>query len=87
MTESLLIDIADGVGDQLKQLRALGISIAMDDFGTGYSSLGYLWQFGFDRLKIDRSFISGISANPDKAHDIIGTIIALGHRLDMRGNC
>ena len=83
VTESLFITNAECVGSQLKELRALGISVAMDDFGTGYSSLGYLWQFGFDTLKIDRSFIDGIPADPDKAREIIGAIVALAHRLDI----
>ena len=83
VTESLFITHAESVGSQLAELRDLGISVAMDDFGTGYSSLGYLWQFGFDTLKIDRSFINGISADPEKAREIIGAIIALAHRLDM----
>lgn len=83
VTESLFITNAESVGGQLKELRALGISVAMDDFGTGYSSLGYLWQFGFDTLKIDRSFIDGIATDPEKAREIIGAIIALAHRLDI----
>jgi diguanylate cyclase (GGDEF)-like protein len=83
ITESMLIENADGVGAQLKELRALGISIAMDDFGTGYSSLGYLWQFGFDKLKIDRSFVAALDAHDDRAREIVDTIIMLGHKLQM----
>ena len=64
-------------------LKALGVSIAMDDFGTGYSSLGYLWRFGFDKLKIDRSFISALETNDARAREILDTIIVLGHKLDM----
>ena len=55
----------------------------MDDFGTGYSSLGYLWQFGFDKIKIDRSFIAGLESNSEKTREILATIIMLGHRLEM----
>jgi len=83
VTESMLIDNPEGVGSQLKDLRALGISIAMDDFGTGYSSLGYLWQFGFDKLKIDRSFVAALDARDKRALEIVDTIIMLGHKLDM----
>ena len=83
ITESMLIENAEGVGAQLKDLRALGISIAMDDFGTGYSSLGYLWQFGFDKLKIDRSFVAALDAHDARAREIVDTIIMLGHKLQM----
>lgn len=83
VTESLLIENTELVSGQLKGLRELGISIAMDDFGTGYSSLGYLWQFGFDKLKIDRSFINGLDHDTEKALEILDTIIMLGHRLNM----
>jgi diguanylate cyclase (GGDEF)-like protein len=83
VTESMLIENADGVGLQLKELRALGVSVAMDDFGTGYSSLGYLWQFGFDKLKIDRSFVAALDAHDQRAREIVDTIIMLGHKLAM----
>lgn len=52
-----------GAGEQLKQLRRLGIQIAIDDFGIGYSSLSYLHRFRVDSIKIDRSVISGIGTN------------------------
>ncbi len=83
VTESMLIENADRVGAQLGELQKLGVSIAMDDFGTGYSSLGYLWQFGFDKLKIDRSFVAALDARDPRAREIIDTIIMLGHKLEM----
>ena len=83
VTESMLIENPDGVGAQLRELHALGVSIAMDDFGTGYSSLGYLWQFGFNKLKIDRSFVAALETNDVRARAILDTIIVLGHKLDM----
>jgi len=83
VTESMLVDNTEMVGAQLKALKALGVSIAMDDFGTGYSSLGYLWQFGFDKLKIDRSFIVALDSGEPRARDIIDTVISLGHKLEM----
>ena len=55
----------------------------MDDFGTGYSSLGYLWRYGFDKLKIDRSFVVGLGSDAARSKEIIDTIIVLAHRLDM----
>ncbi len=83
VTESLLMDNTEKVATQLDALRQLGVSIAMDDFGTGYSSLGYLWKFGFDKIKIDRSFIAGLADDKEKVREVLETIILLGHRLDM----
>ena len=83
VTESLLIENAESVGRQLSALRAVGVSIAMDDFGTGYSSLGYLWRYGFDKLKIDRTFVIGLDTDAARSKEIIDTIVVLAHRLDM----
>jgi diguanylate cyclase (GGDEF)-like protein len=84
ITESLLMQNTKRNISQLNKLKELGISIAMDDFGTGYSSLGYLWQFPFDKIKIDRSFLGGDETSNEKAMQVISTIIALGHSLEMR---
>ncbi len=84
VTESLLIDNTESVGRQLMELRALGISISMDDFGTGYSSLGYLWKYGFDKIKIDRSFILGLDTDTARVSEILDTIIILSHRLNLK---
>jgi EAL domain-containing protein (putative c-di-GMP-specific phosphodiesterase class I) len=66
----------------LKQLSNLGISLSMDDFGTGYSSLGYLKQFPFDTLKIDRSLIKDLDSTvQDRA--IINAVITLGKGLNL----
>jgi len=83
ITESLLMENTESVSAQLAELGDMGISLAMDDFGTGYSSLAYLWQFGFNKIKIDKSFIDGLEADEDKVREILDTIIMLGHRLDM----
>ena len=64
-------------------LKAVGVSVAMDDFGTGYSSLAYLWQFGFDKLKIDRSFVSALDKDEHRACQILNTIVMLAHQLGM----
>jgi len=66
----------------LHQLRALGTRIAMDDFGTGYSSLGYLRSFPFDRIKIDRSFVSEMETHPEAAA-IVRAIVDLGASLGI----
>ena len=55
----------------------------MDDFGTGYSSIGYLIRYGFNKLKVDRSFLLAHEKDPDKLHGVLETIISLGHGLGM----
>ena len=62
--------------------KALGVAIVLDDFGTGYSSLGYLRDFPFDKIKIDRSFIE-TSKTDAASQAIIRSVIALGHALGM----
>jgi EAL domain-containing protein (putative c-di-GMP-specific phosphodiesterase class I) len=66
----------------LRRLKALGVKIAMDDFGTGYSSLSYLQAFPFDKIKIDRSFITNLSDNP-QAVTIVRAVIGLARGLDL----
>jgi diguanylate cyclase (GGDEF)-like protein/PAS domain S-box-containing protein len=83
ITESLLIERPDEVLATLMRLKEIGVSIAMDDFGTGYSSLSYLLKFPFDKIKIDKSFISAI--DEDKAAcDVLRTIGSLGKTLGIR---
>jgi diguanylate cyclase (GGDEF)-like protein len=83
LTESTLVDDIPRSIEQLKQLKSIGIKVAMDDFGTGYSSLSYLQQFPFDILKIDRSFIQNIDQNP-KSAAIAQAIITMAHQLNLR---
>ena len=83
VTESLLIGDDGSTHKQLAAIKNLGVSIAMDDFGTGYSSLAYLWKYEFDKLKIDRSFLLGYDQNPNKLGKVIGSVIDLGHGIDM----
>jgi len=83
ITESLLIRDDGSTQKQLAAIKSMGVSIAMDDFGTGYSSLGYLWKYGFDKLKVDRSFLLGYDQDPKKLEKVIGSIIHLGHCIDM----
>lgn len=82
ITESMLLSEPDNVIEQLKQLKALGVSIVMDDFGTGYSSLSYLMKFPFDRIKIDRSFVTAL-AQEKAAQEILKTIVGLAATLHM----
>lgn len=83
ITESLLMERTAVVMERLHELKALGVAIAMDDFGTGYSSLSYLWKFPFDRLKIDRSFVSEIETGKT-ARDVLRTIGLLGEALQLQ---
>ena len=81
-TAPLLLADENRANEQMRGLQALGVKVALDDFGTGYSSLQYLRRFGFDKLKIDRSFIDGAGA-PQDSSIILASIIKLGHDLDL----
>jgi diguanylate cyclase (GGDEF)-like protein len=83
LTESVLANHHKEGTDALHALRAMGLHLAVDDFGTGYSSFSYLKHFPLDTLKIDRSFIREIAAQPDDAA-ITTAIIAMGHALGLR---
>ena len=84
LTESLLADHAEGrVRGVLKALKALGVALALDDFGTDYSSLGYLTQLPFDKLKVDRVFVDGITES-GRARELVKGIVALGRGLGMQ---
>ena len=63
-------------------VRSLGVRVAMDDFGTGYSSLSYLQSFPFDKIKIDRSFVSNLHNN-SSSQAIVCAIIGLGRGLQV----
>jgi diguanylate cyclase (GGDEF)-like protein len=82
ITESALLHNNDATLATVHQLRALGVRISMDDFGTGYSSLGYLQSFPFDKIKIDRSFISNLSKGQGSVA-ILKAIISLAGGLGM----
>ncbi|MCB1507612.1 MAG: EAL domain-containing protein [Hyphomicrobiaceae bacterium] len=81
ITESVLMDNVRQSGEVLDAIRALGVKIALDDFGTGYSSLSYLQKFAFDKIKIDRSFVSCIHTDPVAAA-LVRTILRLAEDLD-----
>jgi diguanylate cyclase (GGDEF)-like protein len=83
VTESIMIGDAEPVLEQLRSLQQLGIRIALDDFGTGYSSLSYLWQFKFDKLKIDQAFIRASDDEP-KALALLGKIVEVGRTFNMK---
>lgn len=82
LTESVAIENVAQLADKLRQLRARGVRVAMDDFGTGYSSLSIIQGLQLDRLKIDRSFVSGSQAEAG-AFEIARTIITLARHLHI----
>jgi predicted signal transduction protein with EAL and GGDEF domain len=82
ITESVLLQDSHNTIAVLHQLRQLGVRIAMDDFGTGYCSLSYLRSFPFDKIKIDRSFISDIERS-EEAQAVSQAIVGLGRSLGM----
>jgi diguanylate cyclase (GGDEF)-like protein len=83
ITETVLMREPDQTARLLAELKALGVHIAVDDFGTGYSSLAYLRQFPVDSLKIDRTFITGLSLSSE-AHALTHTLIQLGKALGLK---
>src|SRR5580692_778931 len=80
--ETVLLQDDRAVLDTLHQIRDLGVRICMDDFGTGYSSLSYLRSFPFDKIKIDRSFVSELGKENDCVA-IIRAVTRLGSSLGM----
>ena len=82
ITESLLPEDGAAVIEQLAELAALGVHIAVDDFGTGYSALSRLHHFPIDTVKIDRSFITGIERDANKAQLVQG-IVSLAESLNL----
>ncbi len=77
VTESVFLSDSAQSIPLLRELKALGVRIAIDDFGTGYSSLGYLRSFSFDKIKLDRSFVSGIDTDPGNLA-IVRAVVGIG---------
>jgi len=88
ITESVLLHDTEATRAVLEELRALGVRISLDDFGTGYSSLSYLHNFPFHKVKIDRSFLSGIGENKRASpllRNVARLITELGLSVTMEG--
>ena len=82
ITEAVLIRDDEAARTLLQHLRSLGVRIALDDFGTGYSSLSYLRRFPFDKIKIDRSFVDGIT-EADGSSSIVQAVINIANAQSM----
>jgi diguanylate cyclase (GGDEF)-like protein len=82
ITETAMIADPARTTHVLRQMKAIGVAVAMDDFGTGYSSLSTLRSFPFDKIKLDRSFMSKLDGAPQSAA-IIKAVLALGGSLSI----
>jgi len=82
ITEGVLLQNTEQTLATLLRLQQLGVKLAMDDFGTGYSSLGYLQKFKFDKVKIDRSFITSIGRDQN-ATAIVRAVVGIGEALGL----
>ncbi|WP_295555315.1 EAL domain-containing protein [uncultured Hyphomicrobium sp.] len=83
ITEGVLLEATDQTKSVLQGLQEMGFRTALDDFGTGYSSLSYLCNFKFDKIKIDRSFVSNVS-NAMTSRTIVQSVASLGRGLGMQ---
>lgn len=83
LTEGAVMENPAEASEMLREIKAMGPLISIDDFGTGYSSMSYLKRFPIDELKIDRSFIQGVSAGTDDAA-ITTAIVRLAQGLGLR---
>ncbi|MBI3529981.1 MAG: PAS domain S-box protein [Betaproteobacteria bacterium] len=83
ITESVIMENVDAIIPKLQTIRGLGVETYIDDFGTGYSSLAYIARLPIHSLKIDRSFIVGMTQN-EESLNIVNSVISLAHTLKLR---
>ncbi|MGI2032636.1 bifunctional diguanylate cyclase/phosphodiesterase [Rhizobium panacihumi] len=81
ITEGVLMSNPDQARRAIEALRAIGVKFALDDFGCGYASIGALRTFGFDRMKIDRSLVSGLKNR--EGSEVLTATISLAHALNI----
>lgn len=82
ITEGVLLESSQRTRKTLESLRAMGFKTALDDFGTGYSSLSYLCEYQFDKIKIDRAFVHGVTA-AKQAMTVIQAVVTIGRGLGI----
>ena len=82
VTESLVIDDLEVMREKMFALRQLGVRLSIDDFGTGYSALSYLKRLPIDEIKIDQSFVQGVTRDKEDAA-LVEVIIAVAEKLDL----
>jgi EAL domain-containing protein (putative c-di-GMP-specific phosphodiesterase class I) len=82
ITEQMIMEDSEPVWQVLHRLQDLGVRIALDDFGTGYSSLSYLRRFPFDKIKIDRTFVSDLTSGAEQAV-IVQAVVSIARALNM----
>ena len=83
LTESIFLGDQAATEDMFNALKLLGVRLVLDDFGTGYSSLAYLQHAPFDKIKIDKSFITGVTQEGNRNAAIIASIVSLADALKM----
>jgi EAL domain-containing protein (putative c-di-GMP-specific phosphodiesterase class I) len=82
LTEGILVNNPTIAERKLAMLKEFGFILSLDDFGTGFSSIGYLRQFPFDLLKVDRSFIRDLGLN-STANALVQSLVSLGDAMDL----
>jgi diguanylate cyclase (GGDEF)-like protein len=82
ITERVLVQDSEATLGRLRELKAIGVRLAVDDFGTGYSSLAYVERLPLDIIKIDKAFVDGV-ADPDDDGHLASVIVSLGDRLNL----
>jgi len=83
ITESLMLEPGPRLLRRFREVREMGIRLAVDDFGTGYSSLGYLKRYPVDAVKIDRSFVRELGRGQSSDAALVRAIVAMGHGLGL----
>ncbi|MEM8975048.1 MAG: bifunctional diguanylate cyclase/phosphodiesterase [Pseudomonadota bacterium] len=81
VTESLFIEDKEEVKSRFGLFKQLGVSLVLDDFGSGYSNLGYLWNFGFQKIKIDRSLLDRPESDSEKTRAMFRAIVIIADQL------